>query len=432
MNQVPEIDVIKFSLKFRIYENALLLCQDLFARKPSQQVLYYYAKAYLESGSPIQATILCQQNLSLVNPFPKNRNLYAQALFECGKYNEAETVIKPLLQNSDTEVPEKIRIASQYLVAMIKLRTHRHLQAQSDFHSVLQTQPLLISALLHSQKDISVVQPTLPQTTTHKLLTPKQLRSSLHQSTISSSNLSTSTNLSKNMVNKSNAYRRNSKTVTIPTISILKSKNLSKTIDELPLESRNSILGLKLLAIDYFKSSKYIEASKIFSKLYQLHPHTVEGLDIYSTVLWQLKDEKKLSLLVHHSIEIAPNKPEPWIAMGNLFSLQHNSEEAIKMFTRAASIDNTCSYALALAGHEKLVFEALNDASKLFRQAIDRNPNEWSAWYGLGSVYFQQDNFAPAEYYMKKALEINPKSSVLHYVNQDSPYYIDILLKTNI
>ena len=39
-----------------------------------------------------------------------------------------------------------------------------------------------------------------------------------------------------------------------------------------------------------------------------------------------------------------------------------------------------------------------------------------SAWYGLGSVHFKQDNFQAAQYYMKKALTLNPNSSVLHYV----------------
>jgi anaphase-promoting complex subunit 3 len=154
----------------------------------------------------------------------------------------------------------------------------------------------------------------------------------------------------------------------------------------------------------------------LFRRLYELHPHTVRGVDTFSTVLWQLKDEKTLNQLSRRAVFLAPSRAETWIASGNLFSLQHNTDAAIQMFQRAATIDKSSSYSLALAGHELLLFDSLADAAKLFRQAIDRNPGEWSAWYGIGSVHFRQDNFNAAEYYMKRALDLNPSSSVLFYV----------------
>lgn len=418
-----EIQAIEFSLRFRIYDNALLLCQEYFSRSPTVQVLNLYIRAYLESGSPIQAATLCKQYEPMINKNPELILLYAQCLFESGKYSEAEVVLKPI--NSMQNVPEDVYTASIYLLGMIKLRTHRHVQSQTDFSTSLTYQPLLLTAIRYSQTEFNNV--ILPQQQPRRsLITPKQLRQQITMKTTPKRSISkqgsTASNTVSNSSNISSTNASSTSSINSPLLQMLtpllkiSSNDPSPFIRKLSFESQKSIMSLKTLATYHFKCAKYHEASKVFTSLYELHPHTIEGVDIYSTVLWHLKDEKNLNQLARRSISLAPSRAEPWIATGNLLSLQHNSEAAIQMFQRASTIDKSSSYALALAGHELLLLESLADAAKLFRQAIDRNPNEWSAWYGIGSVHFRQDNFGAAEYYMKKALELNPLSSVLHYI----------------
>lgn len=416
-----EIQAIEFSLRFRIFDNALLLCQEYFSRSPTVQVLNLYVRAYLESGSPIQAATLCKQYETMINSNPELILLYSQCLFESGKYSEAEVVLKPL--NSIQNVPEDVYTASIYLLGMIKLRTHRHAQSQAEFSQSLINQPLLLTAIRYSQTDFNNVILSQQQTR-RSLITPQQLRQQITMKTTpkrttskqgpATPNVGPSVNSTPASLGGSNSNSPLLQMVA-PLLRI-SSNDPTPLIRKMPFESQKSILSLKALATYHFKCAKYHEASKVFTSLYELHPHTIEGIDIYSTVLWHLKDEKNLNQLARRSISLAPSRAEPWIATGNLLSLQHNSEAAIQMFQRASTIDKSSSYALALAGHELLLLESLADAAKLFRQAIDRNPNEWSAWYGIGSVHFRQDNFGAAEYYMKKALELNPLSSVLHYI----------------
>ena len=391
------VEAIEFSLKFRIYDNALLLCEEYFTRTPTTQLLYLYARAYLESGSPIQAATLCKQYDHMIGTNAELRILYAQALFECGKYSEAEQILKRIELN--TSVPADLQTAIIYLSGMIKLRTHRYTQAQVDFNSVLKLQPLIVSAIPKTAGDQTSQTSQLPAQR-RSLMTPKQLRAS---------------NQSIKVTPKRGANGRTQ--LPCSTSSLLKNANNPLSVlKSMPVDLQNSIQALKSLACYHFRCAKYNEAARVFRKLYELHPHTVEGVDIFSTVLWQLKNEKELSLLARRAVELAPSCAEPWIATGNLLSLQHNTDAAIQMFQRAAAIDKSSSYALALAGHELLLFDSLTEAAKLFRQAIDRNPHEWSAWYGIGSVHFRQDNFNAAEYYMRKALDLNPRSSVLCYV----------------
>ena len=391
------VEAIEFSLKFRIYDNALLLCEEYFTRTPTSQLLFLYAKAYLESGSPIQASTLCKQYEHMIGTNLELRVLYAQSLFECGKYAEAEQILKKIEINAS--VASELQTAILYLTGMIKLRTHRHSQAQSDFNSVLKLQPLMLSAIPKTAGD-QASQPSQLPAQRRSLMTPKQLRASTQ---------------SMKVTPKRGANGRTQ--LPCSTASLLKNvSNPLSVIKSMPIDMQNSIQALKALACYHFRCAKYNEAARVFRKLYELHPHTIEGVDTFSTVLWQLKNEKELNLLARHAVELAPSCAEAWIATGNLLSLQHNTDAAIQMFQRAATIDKSSSYALALAGHELLLFDSLTEAAKLFRQSIDRNPMEWSAWYGIGSVHFRQDNFNAAEYYMRKALDLNPRSSVLCYV----------------
>jgi anaphase-promoting complex subunit 3 len=388
-----ELHAIEFSLKYRIFDNALLLCGEYFARAPSSQLLYLYAKTYLDSGSPVQAALLCKQHEHLIENNADLRIIWAQALFESGTYSESELVLKRL-ESSASLSPDQ-QAVMLHLHGMIKLRTHRHALAASDFSRAVKAQPLLLSAVARSLPDPSTPPPEPPHGR-RSLLTPKQLRAGAKPTTPKRSKSPTNASLTASLFRNST--------------------NPLAVIKTFPSDFANSIQVLKVLGCYYFRCAKYHDAARVFRKLYELHPHSIEGLDTFSTVLWQLKDEKSLNQLSRRAVSLAPSRAETWIATGNLFSLQHNTDAAIQMFQRAASIDKSSSYSLALAGHEQLLFDRAPEAAKHFREAIDRNPLEWSAWYGLGSVYYKQDNFGAAEYYMKKALDLNPTSSVLHYV----------------
>lgn len=370
------VAMIEFSLRFRIFDNALLLAHEFFVQNQTAEILYLYAKAYLDSGSPQQAAMLITKYQNLISGKPDLIFLYALCFFESGKYSQAESVLKELDLCSicDEAEREKFAVAKNYYMGQIKLKTHRQVHAQENFINVYKSQPLMLSVL---------GKVNLKSVCSEANETEKSLISSDRRETLTEK-LSKNTDLEE--------------------------------VQKLSPMLKSSIPVQKALGSYYFKCSKYDEAAIYFNELYKNYPYCIDGIDIYSTTLWQLKDEMTLNELARKSIEIAPMRPEPWIALGNLFSLRKSSDEAINMFNRAANLDKNCSYALTLAGHESLSIDMLKDASSFFRQAINRNPFEWSAWYGLGSVCFKQNDFCSAEYYTKKAIEINPMSSVLYYI----------------
>ena len=112
--------------------------------------------------------------------------------------------------------------------------------------------------------------------------------------------------------------------------------------------------------------------------------------------------------------EIDKFAPETWCVVGNCFSLQKEPETAIKFFARAIQLDPGCTYAHTLTGHELVSNEDLEKAVTSFRRALLGNERHYNAWYGLGSIYYRQERYELAEYHFKRALDINPSSSVLH------------------
>lgn len=77
-------------------------------------------------------------------------------------------------------------------------------------------------------------------------------------------------------------------------------------------------------------------------------------------------------------------------------------------------MNNLFTYAFTLAGHEHYANDDLEEALQCYRNAIRVDSRHYNAWYGLGTVYYRQEKYELAEYHFRRALQINPRSSVLY------------------
>jgi len=193
----------------------------------------------------------------------------------------------------------------------------------------------------------------------------------------------------------------------------------------------------QLLGRAYFEMADYKPALLALKEMLTLEPFRVKGTDILSTTLWHLKREKELCALAQQLVEVDKMAPEVWCVVGNSFSLQREPDTAIKFFERALEIDPNFTYAHTLCGHELVSNEDLERAASAFRSAIKCDGRHYTAWYGLGSIYTRQERFDMAEYHFRRALLINPSSSVLrcylgmvlHYQGSDNQSKADEALK---
>ncbi|KAL5624836.1 hypothetical protein BROUX41_004896 [Berkeleyomyces rouxiae] len=161
------------------------------------------------------------------------------------------------------------------------------------------------------------------------------------------------------------------------------------------------------------EQSSFIEAEKCFRKLRSIAPTRLKDMELYSTILWQLKRETDLSFLAHELIDVAWHSPEAWCSLGNAWSLSQDHEQALRCFKRATQLNPKFAYAFTLQGHEHMDNEEYEKALTAYRQAIAADRRHYKAYFGIGQVYRKLGNFERAFMHYQIAANINPSNPVL-------------------
>ncbi|KAK2853267.1 hypothetical protein FQN49_005244 [Arthroderma sp. PD_2] len=183
--------------------------------------------------------------------------------------------------------------------------------------------------------------------------------------------------------------------------------------NSLPQNQRETPWVLSQIGRAYYEQALYSDAEKYFIRVRTIAPSRMEGMEVYSTVLWHLKNEVELAYLAHELMETDRLAPESWCAIGNSFSLQGDHDQALKCFKRAAQLDPRFAYGYTLQGHEYMSNEEYDKALDAYRHAINADPRHYSAWYGLGKVYERMGKLKFAEQHLRTASNINPANVVL-------------------
>ncbi|KAK9099059.1 hypothetical protein Syun_026104 [Stephania yunnanensis] len=163
----------------------------------------------------------------------------------------------------------------------------------------------------------------------------------------------------------------------------------------------------------YFELVDHLEADHAFALARRASPYSLEGMDVYSTVLYHLKEEMKLSYLAQELISTDRLASQSWCAIGNCYSLQKDHETALKNFQRAVQLNARFAYGHTLCGHEYVALEDYENGIKCYQNALQIDARHYNAWYGLGMVFLRQEKFEFAEHHFRRAFQINPRSSVI-------------------
>ncbi|KAE9612596.1 putative tetratricopeptide-like helical domain-containing protein [Lupinus albus] len=182
---------------------------------------------------------------------------------------------------------------------------------------------------------------------------------------------------------------------------------------KLPHNHYNTGWVLSQVGKAYFELVDYSDAERAFSLARQITPYCLEGMDIYSTALYHLQEDMKLSYLAQELISTDRLAPQSWCAMGNCYSLQKDHETALKNFQRAVQLNPRFAYAHTLCGHEYVALEDFENGIKCYQSALRFDTRHYNAWYGLGMIYLRQEKFQFSEHHFRMAFQINPRSSVI-------------------
>ncbi|EEH37530.2 20S cyclosome subunit (BimA/Nuc2/Cdc27) [Paracoccidioides lutzii Pb01] len=196
-------------------------------------------------------------------------------------------------------------------------------------------------------------------------------------------------------------------------LTTYKCQEAIQIFNSLPQSQRETPWVLSQIGRAYYEQAMYVEAEKYFIRVKTIAPSRLEDMEVYSTVLWHLKNEVELAYLAHELMEIDRLSPQAWCAIGNSFSLQSDHDQALKCFKRATQLDHSFAYAFTLQGHEYVSNEEYDKALDAYRYGISANSRHYNAWYGIGKVYEKMGKYKFAEQHYRTASSINPTNAVL-------------------
>jgi anaphase-promoting complex subunit 3 len=181
----------------------------------------------------------------------------------------------------------------------------------------------------------------------------------------------------------------------------------------LPIVQQATPWVLHIQGRAFLEKGDFTSAEKCLEHMHRIDPGRMQGLELLSTVYWQLKKEVELANLAQHATDWDYQSPEAHCVAGNCFSLQKDHETALVFFKRSLQLNADFTYTHTLAGYEYIANEDFDRAAKSFRQALRTDERHYNAWYGLGVLYHRQEKFDLAEYHFARAVQIHPNSSVL-------------------
>lgn len=196
-------------------------------------------------------------------------------------------------------------------------------------------------------------------------------------------------------------------------LSQFQPKACLEALSGLPTEQQATAWVLSKVGRAQYEMMAYKDAKTTFQILRRVAPSWLDDVEVYSTVLWHLKDDVELAFLGHELTDSHYLEPQTWCAMGNSFSLQRCHQEAIKCFRRAGQLEPQLAYSYSLLGHEHFEAEEYGEATTAFRRALQVDPRHYSAWVGLGRAQERLGQGDKALRYYRSGEKVNPNNAAL-------------------
>lgn len=109
---------------------------------------------------------------------------------------------------------------------------------------------------------------------------------------------------------------------------------------------------VSLAAAAHYGLQNFDEAQELYEDLLARNPHRLEGMDLYSNILYVKEQAPALSALAHAAVNRDRYRPETCCIVGNYYSLRGQHERAALYFRRALRLSPDWLTAWTLMGHE--------------------------------------------------------------------------------
>eukprot|EP01031_Cornospumella_fuschlensis_P026318 gene26318-31794_t len=162
------------------------------------------------------------------------------------------------------------------------------------------------------------------------------------------------------------------------------------------------------IGVSYYTQRVYDRAQECFEFIRMQDACRLQGVDVFSNILYVQEKHADLALLAHQVISVDKFSPEVCCVVGNHYSLKGQHDKAVVYFQRALRLSPMYVSAYTLMGHEFIELHNISMAIACYRQAVDIYAQDYRPWYGLGQTYEILHLYQYALMYYKKAAALRP------------------------
>ncbi|XP_062587191.1 cell division cycle protein 16 homolog [Saccostrea cucullata] len=165
----------------------------------------------------------------------------------------------------------------------------------------------------------------------------------------------------------------------------------------------------------HYYNCDFRECHKITTKVMSDDPYNTQCLPIHIAVLVELKKAKDLFYLSHKLVDLYPNDPVSWFAVGCYYLLTEKSEPARRYLSKATTLDRVYGPAWLAFGHSFAAENEHDQAMVAYFTASQLMKGCHLPLLYIGLEHGLTNNFKLAERFFSQALSIAPEDPfVLH------------------
>lgn len=183
---------------------------------------------------------------------------------------------------------------------------------------------------------------------------------------------------------------------------------VNNTLAQMQAIFRSSAWLTQQRALLHYHSRDHETAMHMFDSLLASEPYRLDGMEVYSNLLYVLPNRPKLASLASTTSDTDKFRPETNCILGNYYSLISEHEKAVLHFRRALTLDRNFQTAWTLMGHEYIELKNTQAAIESYRRAVDINRKDFRAWYGLGQGYEMLECYSYSLFYYQRAAALCP------------------------
>ncbi len=150
------------------------------------------------------------------------------------------------------------------------------------------------------------------------------------------------------------------------------------------------------LGLAAFEHNRLADALAAYLKMREMAPQSVEGWYNCGLVYHKMGMADEALDCYEEAARLDPGNPRTWCNLASIWFDRSDYVEAEKMSRRALELRPDYPRALDNLAATLSAMDRLPEAAEICQQAIRIQPNLHSAWFKLGVIKFQQEQFVPA------------------------------------